>query len=408
MKNRRIFAIHLVTILLLISGSIFNSCSDINFSGAQFTNTDPDQPGTGLGDRTCRGKECEPCYESFSADCGDPKVPVPHETSYTVPSSSSKVDILAVIDNSGSMEQEHQKLSDRLENLIDVLNAAAIDWQICYTLTHVTNRRNEVLSDAGAIHDWFKRKANNNREFESTGLRILGKDTPNSKQIFSDTLDTIGVFDSGSGNGSEQAVAAARYAVERQSNDICFRSDAALAMITVTDEDERSCGGRCQITPDEFVPFPGRPLIDYTGQYRPLTDMDNPEKLIKDIQIKWPGKPFTAHSISILRGDKACYDQQDKDHPAFYGYVYQSLSDLTDGIKGNICSNDYSSQLTSMGERTVKSLNALTLECAPQSVEQITIDPNNGNTWTLSGDKIYFNPPLTEGTRVLIKYTCLE
>jgi hypothetical protein len=45
MKGRRIFAIHLVAILLLISGSIFNSCSDIKFSGAQFTNTDPDQTG---------------------------------------------------------------------------------------------------------------------------------------------------------------------------------------------------------------------------------------------------------------------------------------------------------------------------------------------------------------------------
>ncbi|MCB0365237.1 MAG: hypothetical protein H6624_19245 [Bdellovibrionaceae bacterium] len=408
MHRKRIFTTLTIAGLLFLTGSLFNSCSDVEFS-----TPDPSQVNNGIDPngctgpdcpQFCEGKECEPCYTN---NCGEPKHPVPYSSNFTVPTSSAKADILMILDNSGSMEPEHQKLAERLENLVDVLNTNGVDWQICYTLTHTVNENGSLKSDAGAIRDWYEHTVGWN--YRSTGSKVLRKDTPDAKRIFGDTLGTLAVWDFGKGSGNEQAIVAASHAVERVSSGECFRPDAALAMVIVTDEDQKSCGGRCMTKPDELAPYPGRPLTDYTNQYRPLNQNDNPQTLVAKIQAKWPQKPFTGHSISILRNDRACYDAQDKDHPAFYGHIIQSLSDITDGIKGNICAADYASQLTAIGQRTVTSLGSVTLRCAPSSVEKIEITPNpNGSVPTVAGDKVYFNPPLPEGTKVKVDYTCME
>lgn len=412
--------------LLIAVGTIFNSCSEINFSGAEFGATDPDIGQLGNDGNNCVGqdcpdqcigKECEPCYDDH---CNEPKTPVPYTSQYTVPTATSKVDVWFVLDDSGSMKEELKKLSDRLEDFVDVLNQGNVDWQMCYTLTTVEGDKGKIRQDAGAIHEWFRKSDPNQMDgftkddFLSINSRVLTKNTVNqmadAKDIFSATLDTIGIFDFDGKSTNEQAVASARYGLSQAVNEECFRSDAALAMIIVSDEDEKSCGGRCKFGPDESSSDDIRDSSKYTNQYRALSSIDNPQELTRAIQEKWPNqaKAFTSHSISILRGDKTCYDQQDKDAPAFYGYVYQELSDLTDGIKGDICADDYAGQLTSVAERTIKSLKSLTLKCAPSSVESVVIGSDLNITYTVSGDKIYFNPELTEGTQVTVNYTCLE
>ncbi|MCB0385758.1 MAG: hypothetical protein KDD43_10225, partial [Bdellovibrionales bacterium] len=273
--------------------------------------------------------------------------------------------------------------------------------------THVEKADGVQKTDAGAIREWY----DNDRllHFRPTGSKVLRRDNPNAKKYFTDTLLTLALWDFGSGSGYEQPVRAGLLAVDLPSNQECFRPDAALAMVVLSDEDERSCGSRCQTETDIGGPHPNHKLKDYTEQYQPLTQENNPLTLATRIHQKWPDKAFTGHSISILRNDRACYDSQDSVHPAFYGHVIQTLSDITDGEKGNICAGDYASQLTAIGQRTVRSLKSITLRCAPHSVEGISIVPNSsGSVPTVSGNKVHFNPPLSEGTSVRVDYTCLE
>lgn len=407
MHRKRIFSTLLIAGGLFLTSSTFNACSDVKFS-----TPDPSQVATGVNPdctgpdcpQFCEGPRCQPCYGS---DCNQPKNPVDYSSTFTVPVSTKKVDVLMVVDNSGSMEPEHQKLSQRLENLIDVLNANGVDWQLCYTLTHVVDGDGRTKSDAGAIRDFYNNTTGLN--FSPIGSKVLTKNTLNAKKYFGDSLKTLAVWDFGSGSGNEQAIAAGLLAVDKAGNDVCFRPDAALSMVILSDEDEKSCGARCKSVTDIGGPYPGRPLTEYTNQYRPLNQNDNPDTLVQRVQAKWPQKPFTGHTISILRNDRACYDAQDKAYPAFYGHVIQTLSDITNGIKGTICADDYGSQLTAIGQRTVSSLGSVTLRCAPQAVKDIVITPNTlSSVPHVEGNKVYFTPPLPEGTNVRVDYTCLE
>lgn len=393
----------------LALGVAFNACSAAKFS--KVAESDPARISTGINPdceepncpQFCEGTRCEPCY---GENCDQPKFPVHYTSNFSIPVAPNKVDLLMILDNSGSMAPEHKKLAQRLGNLIDVLNNNNVDWQICYTLTHVVDGTGAVKPDAGAIREWYNNESLLN--FTPIGSKVLRKDNPNAKKYFADTLKTLALWDFGLGSGYEQPVHAGLLAIDRTDNAECFRSDAALAMVVLSDEDENSCAGRCQTTNDVGAPYPGRNLKLYTDQFRALTPNNNPETLLARIQQKWPQKPFTGHSIGILRDDRACYDAQDKDHPAFYGHVVQILSDITDAEKANICLGDYANQLTAIGQRTVKSLRSVSLRCAPESVEAIIITPNSGSTPTVSGNKVYFNPPLPEGTNVRVDYVCLE
>ena len=410
MSQKRTLIVGLLVSFIFIVSIAFNACSKAKFS--KVAEPDPNNVATGIFPgcsgpdcpEFCEGSRCQPCYGD---SCTTPKFPVSYTSNFTVPSSIQKVDILMVLDNSQSMAPEHQKLSLRLNKFLEVLNNNQVDWQICYTLTHVEGGDGELKTDAGAIREWY----NNTHllNFSPIGSKILRSNEPNAEKYFANTMTTLALWNFGSGSGHEQPVRAGLLAVDRPGNQECFRPDAALAMVTLTDEDERSCGARCQTKTDVGDPHPNHALSLYTDQYRPLTNENNPETLAKRVMEKWPGKTFTSHSISILREDRTCYDTQDSIHPAFYGHVVQTLSDITDGEKGTICADDYASQLTAIGQRTIRSLSSVTLRCAPESVTAITITPNDtGSVGTVAGNKVHFTPPLPEGTSVRVDYVCLE
>ena len=186
----------------LALGMVFNSCSDVEFSS--------------LGAPVRRS--------------GDPLPPVNNDRiiidktlSYEINLSSNVVDIFIVFDNSGSMSDENKELGDRFDNFTNILDSAGIDWQMCYTTSNVNGQKGRAMA------------------WEQLGSKVFRSTDANRSEIFRATAQNIQNTQS---SGDEQPIRAIGLAVKESTNADCFRDDAALTTIIVTDEDERS-GGEC-------------------------------------------------------------------------------------------------------------------------------------------------------------------
>lgn len=402
-KNSRV---SILCLFALILGLAFNSCSGVKFAQSSKASGPPggDNDGMGADDSTPPGDDDdgEDDDDDNPGGCqGSNCTVLDLYKQYTVPYASGKIDILLVIDNSVSMTEENQELSERLNGMVQILENAGASWQMCYTTTHVT-----FNSNAGKILDWKTLGASDT--VVSTGTKVLSNTSSDKDLIFRTTMSNVELGQGPDGSGSEQGIAATRIAIQRSENANCFRSDAAFTVLYLSDEDEASCGGRCENGPEE----PDLAQWDtayYTQAYVPLTDYNSYSSLISAVSGKWPSKAFTAHAIVIKPGDQQCWEYQDYAAVAFYGKEYKKLQSATGGILGDICANSYASQLTNIAERTLDSLESLTLECVPVSDPSITLNPDPGGVnVTRSGNKLFFNPGLPSGTVVNVHYQCYD
>lgn len=315
--------------------------------------------------------------DCVSGDCGgggtgDPGVPNTRPVVQTVTvKSKSKVDILFVVDSSGSMDKERRELGNRLTDFISHLDG--IDWQICVTTTDVTKPApaNRLL------------KFNNNSV-------VLKSTTPGADSIFLHRMSNIS-----SGSGDEQGIYSMNLAFYEPSQS-CFRKDAALATVVLSDEDERSAGGHLQ--------YKGK-----TSQYKELGALNMPTSVPATVKASFGAdKVFTSHSIVVPSGNTACYQEQKKDSEVFYGTRYEELSQLTGGSIGNICATNYASQLQEFSDRIANSVDSVVLECAPVGAIAVDISPSPGVhvNATVTGNRVEFSPKLEDDAVVSIRYNC--
>ncbi|HVK62528.1 MAG TPA: vWA domain-containing protein [Bdellovibrionales bacterium] len=340
----KLFVLFLVFVLLGLS-----ACSPVSFSANK---ADDDQKGASCA----QGQDCD----------GDGEVDTFRSVSETLKTANiSKLDIIFVVDTSGSMDKERAALGQRLISFIDGL-PSDVDWQICLTTTDLAKENGRFINF-------------------SNGAKVLNAQTSSVETVFQNSMNLP------SGNGDERGVAALNAAVTRKDAD-CFRSGAAVASIVLSDEDERSTGGW-----DEFKTH---------TQYRALEAIDLPSNLVKAIETSFGRKKvFTSQSIVIKSGDQGCYDEQMKDSNVFFGRRYEELSKLTGGVIGTVCAADYAQQLGDFADRVTDSLSSVSLQCVPPEKPSVDIG-SASSTVTWSGNKIFFSPALPAGSSVTVKYRC--
>lgn len=298
----------------------------------------------------------------------------PVTTTHTVTTAESKVDILLIFDDSASMAVDNNKLASRMSTFLSDLSASNLDYQICVTATNVDFYQGRPIIWVG------------------TGTHIMKPSTPNKQTVLNDTITAIG-----SGYSSdEQAIKAANLAIADNARTGCFRSKAALSIILISDEDERSVGGIQALSPI---------------QYQPLGPLNYPDSLIQSVANTFNTasfkKPFTVNSIIVKPGDTTCEAQQDAQGvPSFPGRLYSELSNKTEGYVGSICASDYTTNLKYVKERIQNSLPAVQLECTPIGTPVVTITPSFATTKTLVGNEMRFDPAIPEGRTIQINYNC--
>lgn len=281
-----------------------------------------------------------------------------------VAASPTDIDVLMVIDNSGSMDAERKKLSEKLNDFISKLNG--LNWRVCLTTTSP--------------------KTDGQLRAFAPDIYKIDKDTPNYNDLFLAAVKG----DLGDASGDEQGIKATVRAIE--TNDArCFRDAAALAVVVISDEDERSWGGY-----EEYK--------DKT-QYQVLGTKNMPSNVAAAVRAKYGAeKIFTFHSIVIKSMDTACQ----KESAGQYGRRYEELSGLTSGIVGSLCAANYGTELQKMAERTRVNLDSTVLRCAPVAgtLKVSIMASGAGQTYTVSGDKVSYNPVLNSGSKVSFEYYC--
>ncbi|RME14482.1 MAG: hypothetical protein D6797_08760 [Bdellovibrio sp.] len=311
---------------------------------------------------------------------------------------SGKVDVIFVIDNSGSMSVEQKQMAQRLGNLLEKINLAQMDYRIAVITTDVKKDKGQFL------------------KFPDGSLFL----TPQSPKVLEQLKQTIQrqetlTCDQNNYNpsmcpsGDERGIYALNLALDRPENTSFFRDSAHLSVILLSDEDERSAGGTLS----------GFPLEPY----------DLPETLIQKVALQLGmTKTFSFHSVIVKPGDAQCLNAQIVHLPngrnlyGYYGKTYAKLSrpsdnlkalgGLVDGTIGSICASDYAAQMGDIGSRVSEVVDSYQLPCEPID-NSLTVEiSERGNAFTEipfevdNNLMIHFNPPLPAGTRVKIRWSC--
>lgn len=280
------------------------------------------------------------------------------------------VDLLFVDDNSDSMKQEQKNMAERFKDFIQSLQG--LDWQLGIVTTDVEF----TGDDANSFQDGHLLAFEKDRYILDSKLELERAD-----KLFSDTIQWKGE----AGHWAERGIFASYRAMERTSTDLenskLFRKDSHLAVILISDEDE-------------------------TGkEYK-----DKPDNWISYVKSKWGAqKSFDFHSIIVRPDDTVCKNR--KEHK--YGYAYYDLSIKTNGIVGDVCASDYTSQLKDIADKIQDKVNYIILDCDPVDIDykggpdiELVLDPSMQVEYKIEGRKILFKKPLPIGKHS-IKYYCL-
>ncbi|MEK2689926.1 hypothetical protein [Bdellovibrio sp. GT3] len=315
--------------------------------------------------------------------------------SNTVEASNNKIDIVLVVDDSNSMLADNQKLAAKLSSFVTTLQSNKnLDWQMCLTVTRGLSSGANSVAWGASIY-WQTNSASPNT---TLGL-VLKKGTANLSTIFAQTINYVGA--GWAGSNDERAIKAAYrhvyngdYRYSGASG--CYRADAAIAYVIISDEDERSIGG------DKTQQY-------YKDEYYALENEDQPQVFVDYVKSTFgANKRFTVNSIIVKPGDAACMKTQDaggaKSH---YGVQYAALSNLTGGGIGSICEADFGTNLNLFVDKIVDSLGSVNLECTPVGTPVVTITPTLASlSYRVQGMSIVFDTPVPAGSKIEIKYQC--
>lgn len=201
----------------------------------------------------------------------------------------SKVDVLFVIDNSGSMVEEQENLSRNLDRFMEYMTVAKIDYHIGVTTT-------DVLTDPGKLVG---------------SPQVITPATPKPLDAMKRNVK-VGV----GGNAREAGLDAARRLLDRRPADF-WRSDAFLFLVFVSDEEDNS--------------EPGTPKFFYR-YFEGLKGKGN-ESMI---------------SAGAIVGDvpNGCSSAAGKANP---GSRYKDVVEKVGGRLGSICNAEFDKILKEMG-----------------------------------------------------------
>lgn len=274
------------------------------------------------------------------------------------------VDILFVIDNSGSMESSQAALATNFQSFIKRFNDLGYDFQIGVTTTQAYKF---LFSTSNNKVNSFSRLKDGNVYGPSpytgaSGYRIITPSTPNIENVF-----IKNVLQGTQGSGDERAFQSFKVALSEPVNASFHRAEAFLAVVIVSDEDDHSWNSSSEITNSTDSRL--HTIASYVDFLKTFTNTTTNEL------------NFNVSVVGIF--DEACKTQLNREILT----RYRDLADATKGVKASIC-GDFGTQLNFITEQIVKLTSIFKLDRIPLedsiriAVNGITIDKNEVNGWT--------------------------
>ncbi len=244
---------------------------------------------------------------------------------------NNKLDILWVIDNSGSMDTSQQNVATNFSSFISSFVSKGFDYQIAVTTTDAFLAKDQSSYNTFYNNNPFyfngqsqaaKARFRSSSPQGNSGYEILNPLNPNIIDNF-----RINILQGVSGYGDERPLQSFKEALTSPLNAGFVRPDSYLAVIIVTDEDDFSHNG---------IGFLG-------GQYNHAS-LHTVQSYVDflDAHTSTTGdlRRYTVSSIQIK--DQACEDYLNNNTP-FNGRVIaqrvKQLVDATGGVAGDLCGN---------------------------------------------------------------------
>jgi hypothetical protein len=279
-----------------------------------------------------------------------------------------KVDILWLVDSSGSMASSQQALATNFSKFIQDFKAKNFDFQM-------------AVADTGSYLDHFYTNAyskfKDGKVDGSTHSKvfIMDKDTPNLDQVFMTNV-TVGT----TGTGDERAFTSFESALVNPLNAGFHRPGALLIIIIVSDEDDFSHNDWSPTKNYYFTESyndPKAPLFSIAYYQNFLNTYTNSTAATAK-------NNYVVHNISIL--DSACLSKLG-DSSQKISKRYQQLSTATGGLSSSLCA-DMGSVLATMAQQTLELASVFQLDREPDVntlsvvVDGTTIPNSATNGWT--------------------------
>ncbi len=279
-----------------------------------------------------------------------------------------KIDILWVIDNSGSMNSSQANIASNFRSFIQKFQQKNYDFQIgvtssdAYLAYHYNDNNRSKLRDGAKISSSVT---------TSSGFRIIDKNTPSIESTFLTNI-TQGTL----GNGDERVFMSMQHTLQNPLNAAFKRQGSYLAVIIVSDEEDFSHADyQNGISSYYFTENASDPKMYSVQSYVDfLNTFTNSTALIRNYSVS-----------SIYTNNAACRTQLAS--TAKVSLRNPQLSDLTGGVKASLCGNFADSlQLISDTVLDLASVFQLDREPIPES---IVVSVNNSivpqhaiNGWT--------------------------
>lgn len=371
-----------MTILSFIVG-LYVGCSPVKFS---------------LDDSKCKDSGCVVENGKFSFN-------------YTATAGYGKVDILIVNDNSASMSFEQARLAPRFANFLQDLESRNIDYRVAMTTTDVSGpgdlKNGSLISFGGSP---FLTPTTSDR-FNLFNRAIKRSETEVCEKFIADWIRNNGgntasinsasyrqQYSTKCPSGDERGVYAANLVVTNNPSSF-IRADAHLAVIFLSDEDERSG------------------LFQGGSSSYPLEALDQPAGLVSNVKDTLGADKYDSLSIhAIVVKDQACLNIQNAQALDNYaptvglvtgsiGNVYLAFTKQGWGNAVDICSEDYTSGLGQIRSRITERIKDILLSCANPTDLVVTVS-GSAVSHRMEGKTLQFNQPLEPGTNVALSYKC--
>lgn len=222
-----------------------------------------------------------------------------------------KLDVLFVVDNSGSMSSSQSSLASNFPSFINYFKNKGYDFRIAVTTTdafYADQFINSGCSLCNAQQAQF-------RSGTTPAIRIVDNLTPNLESVFSSNVQ-VGI----SGSGDERAFSSFKAALGSSLNAGFHRSDAFLSVILVSDEEDFS---HDDINMNENY---AQPTLHSVASYKSFLETFTAGQATVD---------FSVSTISIL--DNACLTALGGGRKI--GTRYMQLADATGGTKNSLCNS---------------------------------------------------------------------
>lgn len=221
-----------------------------------------------------------------------------------------KLDVLFVVDNSGSMSSSQSALATNFPSFIDYFKNKGYDFRLAVTTTDVYYG-SQFVSNGCSLCNVEQTRF---RSGTNPKIYVLDNNTPNLETAFSQNV-AVGT----SGSGDERAFSSFEGALSSSLNVGFHRSDAYLAVIIISDEEDFS---HDDINLNESYT---QPTLHTVASYKSFLEIFTGGRATQD---------FSVSTISVL--DNACKTALGSGRKI--GTRYMQLADLTGGSKNSLCS----------------------------------------------------------------------